>query len=328
MQSALNLETGDGVVDCGASRSNARLRPYLAAGIAVAGASLIAINPVAPTVAGMRERAIELTSAAVADTGADLIAAVPNPVTEWLDVFSGAFTNVTQIGQEILADPVPILTQVLHNQFGFADTLVTNGQSIASALGGFLVQGLPQALQTLLSGIASGDISDAVSNFNSDLLLGLLPVAVPLQTILQIPEEMAQNLTNVLGTLPGIGLNLLLAPVGVLFGTTQALADSAQSVVDAFGAGEPLAAFTDLLNMPAVVTDALLNGYSTEFVDYTGLLTSGASVAGSGVLYDLLVQFPQEIAQALGASSAEAAFAPASMIADLPSLVLDFFTGL
>ncbi|TDH57730.1 hypothetical protein E2F47_00765 [Mycobacterium eburneum] len=320
MQPALNLAAGDGVVALGAPRSTARLRPYLAAGVALAGASLIAIGPAAPTAAGMQERAVELASAA------DLIASVPNPVTEWLNVFSGAFTNVTQIGQEILADPLPILTQVLHNQIGFADTLVTNGQSIAGTLGEFLVQSLPQALQTLVSGIASGDISDAVSNFNSDLLLGLLPVAFPLQTILGIPQEMAQNLTNALGTLPGVGLSALLAPVGVLFGTTQALADSAQSVVDAFGAGQPLAAFTDLLNIPAVVTGALLNGYSTEFVDYTGLLSSGASVAGSGILYDFLVQFPQEIAQALGASSADA-LDPTSMVADLGSLIASIFTA-
>lgn len=296
--------------------SATRLRPYLAAGVALAGATLIAVNPVAPSASGLQERAVQLASSAAAG--------LPDPITEWINVIEAASTNLTQIGNEIAADPAPVLSQIITNQLAFSGALDTNLQSVAGALESFLSQGLPPALQAMISSIQAGDISDAVNNFNGAVLLGLLPAVFPLQTILQIPGEMAQNLTNAIDTLPNVGLQLLLAPVGLWLGTSQAWADSTQAVVDAFNAGQTTTALTDLLNMPATVTGALLNGYSTEFADYIGLLSSGESPSGSGLLYDLLVQVPQEIAQALGASAstgAAAALDPASMMADLSSLL-------
>ena len=152
----------------------------------------------------------------------------PDPITEWLNVFEGASTNFSQIGSEIAADPSPVLSQILASQAGFDATLNTNLQTIGSALESFLSQGLPQALHAAISSIESGDISDALNNLNTAILLALLPTANPLQNILQIPGEMGHNLTNALDTLPNVGLQILLAPVGVLFGTSQAFAHSVQ----------------------------------------------------------------------------------------------------
>lgn len=275
-----------------------RLLPYLCASVAVAGSALIAANPVTPTVAAPQERAVQLTSSG----------------DDWSTLFTEAFSNLQQIGSEIAADPAPVLTQVIANQTAFNDTLDTNLQTIGTALSNFASDGLPQALQAFNSSIASGDYTDAVNNLNGAVLLGLLPVAQPLQTILGIPGEESQNLTNVIDTLPTVGLNLILSPVGPLDGTLQAWADTTQGIVQAVNAGDWTTALTDLLNQPAVLTGALLNGYDNPalFISYFGLLTPeevpGLPFTG-GLLDSLLVGLPQTIAQALGASSTDAAAA-------------------
>lgn len=287
-----------------------RLLPYLCASVAVAAATLIAANPVTLTAATPQEQAVQLVSS-----------------DDWGSVFTEAYSNLQQIGSEIAADPAPVLSQIIANQTAFNDTLDTNLQTIGTAVSNFASDGLPQALQAFDTSIAAGDFSDAVNNLNGALLLGLLPVALPLQTLLTLPGEQAQNFANVMETLPTIGLNLILSPIGPLDGTLQALADTSQGIVEAANAGDWTTALTDLVNQPAVVLGALLNGYNTQFdIDYTGLL-SPESVAGfdftGGLLDSLLVGLPQTIAQALGASSADAAAAAFD-----PSALTDLLTSI
>ncbi len=230
---------------------------------------------------------------------------VPGPMGQWANVITGAWTNLQQIGAEIQADPLPILAQVVHNQLGFASRAGSDLSLIWS--GGLqpLLQQMPQNLQTLFSSIAAGNISSAVNTFNSNVLVTLIPTAGSLVDLLQIPGAIAQNFTNVLSQqLPTIGLELLLAPLGVSFGTSQAMADSLQSVVDAWNAGQPLVALADLVNVPAATTGAFLNGYQSTFdISYAGLLSSAESPSGPGILDALVVQIPQQIAMTLANGS-------------------------
>jgi hypothetical protein len=301
--------------------SASRLRACLAAAVALAGAGLIAVNPVAPSSSVMGadfvHRGVRLTTSA-----ADLAAAT-DPLTEWANVITGAVTNIEQIGGEIQADPLPVLAQVIANQLAFSETIDTNLQSLLSSVNTLVSDELPQAVQTLLSGIEAGDIGSAVNNFTSGLLLDLLPGATPLVNILDIPGEIAQNLANVVTSqVPNAGLEILLAPLGLLFGTTQALADDSQAIVDALQGGQYSTALTDLLNMPAIATGAFLNGYdatATYDIGYDGLLSSAESGLGSGLLDQLLVQIPQQIASTLADGST-----PATLAGDLTALLAMF----
>jgi hypothetical protein len=203
-----------------------------------------------------------------------------------------------------------VLSQVIENQTAFATQMGTDLQTIGTTLETFVSQDLPGDLQALFTGLESGDISNAVSDFNTSLLLGLIGVANPIEDLLGIPGAESANLTAVMDTLPNVGLNLLLSPLGPLDGTLQALADDSQSILDAFQGGDTTTALNDLLGLPAFVTGALLNGYNTENIDYFGLLSPesapGIDFTG-GFLDSLLVGLPQTIAQALGESSASAA---------------------
>jgi hypothetical protein len=298
-----------------------RLRACLAGAVAFVGTGLIAANPVA-TMAGpaVVHRDVQLTSGADALIDA---ASSTGPLADWNTVITDAVTNLQQIGTEIQADPLPVLAQVLANQIEFGETIGTNLQSLGSGLSTLITDQLPGQLETLFSGIEAGDISTSVNNFTTGLLVDLLPGASSLVNILDIPGDIGQNLANVLtDNVPNVGLEALLAPVGILFGTSQALADGSQAIVDAVDAGQTDQALTDLLSLPAFVTNAFLNGYDvsdTFGFSYAGLLSSLESASGPGLLDEFLVQIPQGIAQTLADGST-----PATLAADWSALLAEF----
>jgi hypothetical protein len=270
--------------------------------------------------------------ASAVDVAADLgvglnLTGLPAPIGPWANVFTGAWTNLQQIGAEMQANPLPILGQVLHNQLGFASRAGSDLQTMWT--GGLqpLVQQMPQNLQTLFTSIAAGNISASVNAFNTNLLVSLIPTAPSLIDLLGIPGAISQNFTNVLTQqLPSIGLEVLLGPLGVTFGTTQAMADGFQAAVDAWNAGQPLVALSDVMNVPAMTTGAFLNGYQTSFdISYAGILSSASSpIAGSGLLDTLTVQIPQAIATTLANGSTPVTLPEA--LSELQTFLINGFT--
>jgi len=313
--------------------SATRLRACLAGAVAIVGAGLIAANPVAPAIEShVVHRDVRLVSGADALIDA---ASSTGSLADWNTVITDAITNLQQIGTEFQADPFPALAQVLANQIEFGDTISTNLQSLDSGLSTLITDELPGQLQTLFSGIEAGDISTSVNNFTTGLLVDLLPGASSLVNIFDIPGDIGQNLANLLtDNVPNIGLETLLAPVGILFGTSQALADGSQAIVDAVDAGQTDQAFADLLSLPAFVTNALLNGYDvsdTFGFSYAGLLSSLESASGPGLLDEFLVQIPQGIAETLanGATPATLAADWSALLAEFaPNLATDALSGL
>lgn len=84
----------------------ATLRPYATAGIALVGASVIAVSPVtvpSTAVEEVRDAAVELS-------------ALTNPVDVFGPIFETALENVRSLGHAIAENPAPILEQILANQ--------------------------------------------------------------------------------------------------------------------------------------------------------------------------------------------------------------------
>ncbi|MGF2947071.1 hypothetical protein [Mycobacterium sp. Lab-001] len=292
------------------------MRPYLAAGVAVVGAGLIAVNPVAPTIAAdISERAVRLTSSMAASIGevttniattlpgsldmGDLSAAatsIPpavNPIVEWLNVFSGAFTNVDEVATQWLADPFPILSQVISNQIGFANDAGSNLQGLAADIGTLLTQQLPANFETLFAGIQAGDISQSVSIFNQALLADLAPLLTPLSNLASIPGEMLANLGNAADQIPYILVSMVGDVFTAMLAGAQGTANGVQSALDAATAGQFATAFVDLLNVPAMSVGGFLNGV-TEPSAVPGLLTwSDLPGNTSGLLNDLVNTWPR-----------------------------------
>ena len=90
------------------------LRPYMTTGVALVGASVIAVTPISPPPAEIHMPAPRVSSASV-----ELTAAF-DPITAYTQLFTNTFNNLVGLGGEVLADPAPILRQVLTNTIGNA----------------------------------------------------------------------------------------------------------------------------------------------------------------------------------------------------------------
>ncbi len=318
-QPLIGAGTAAGVIGTGEARAVAAIS---------AAASPFALQQGLTNVVGSVPTGVASLAGSASAAGLNL-GGLPGPIGPWANVFTGAWTNLQQIGMEIQADPLPILAQVVHNQIGFANAAGSDLRQLWTAVQPYLQEQLPQDLQTLFSGILAGNISSSVNTFNSDLLLGLLPALNPVDQLLQIPGQMSQNYTNVLSqNLPGIGLELMLAPLGPTLGSFQATADALQVAHDAWFAGQPLAALVDLMNVPAAGTGAFLNGYQTQYdIGYTGLLTSAENPLGvPGFVDNLVVQIPQQIATTLAGGGPTATWS--ENFNDLSSIISSGFGSL
>ncbi|MBO0863847.1 MAG: hypothetical protein J2P16_02095 [Mycobacterium sp.] len=296
------------------------LQPYITAGVALAGASLIATAPMAPYLPDVQVRAVQLTADSVFD-----------PFTTLQDVLTTAFANIQALNAEIAADPFPVLTQISANQMAYGETLTTALQGVGSALNTELTTALPQAFQQASQEIAAGNIPAAAQTLNEALTLFVLAPGLPLleSGALNIPQEIAQNWANAFQALTGFGtlIPIISGLIGPPEATIAALGDSAQAIVTAVNAGDFQTALSDLANTPATILGAYLNGFTASFGQgYPGFLSPDSEFSfGPGTLQAFLVDIPQIVAAAITPSAS--ATAAAALPDPLTGILDGLFTG-
>ena len=94
----------------------AALRPYATAGVALVGASVIAVSPIIATptaIEQMREDAVELSASV-------------DPIAVFRQLVQTTITEAQATGQAIIDNPAPILPQLIRNQLGQALNLPEN----------------------------------------------------------------------------------------------------------------------------------------------------------------------------------------------------------
>lgn len=234
----------------------AAAHPYLAAGVALVGASAIAISPVAPPMP-------DITIPAVSSAEVGLSAAT-DPIQAYADLFANTIANVsTLIGNEV-TDPAPVLLQVITNQLSTAGSLFIALEGSATALGNALDPSnpwsIPSLLQASLTDLLAGNIDSAVANLWSAFLTPVAGAALPLlEPAINAIRQPVQNLANVLSNpaivaLPALGL------INVVYRTITVAGNVGQEIVDSARAGDPLGVVNAMLSSPAVIADAFLNG--------------------------------------------------------------------
>ncbi|GFG76236.1 hypothetical protein [Mycobacterium botniense] len=337
-----------------APRTGTRRRSLMVAGAAITGAGLIASCPLTPGVAGVPYRAIELTSSAVADLGAlgsdastavqgivaDLAGAgaLPGAVSTsypWvktpLDVISTSFSNVSETAQRFLADPFPVINQLIANQVAYADTVVTSlaagGSSLADFVTGSESTDLLPSLTALVEALASGNFSEvgpAFTNIFDGFLINPGEALVN-GGVFDIPIDMTYHLYQVVDTLLGPSNAGLLSITGGVLGSFEAgfiqAAEAADIAATAFSAGQPLEALYDAVNIPSSALYGLLNGIddSVNNIYFAGLLTPADSFSVSGgLLANLVTILPAAIAADLAATP----------VVNAMSMALDLLAGL
>jgi hypothetical protein len=199
-------------------------RLCIVAGVALAGASFIAVTPGAPHIPDVQVHQVALT-------------AVDDPLTALEDVLSTSSTNATALYDDFAAAPFPALQQFVANLIGYADNYPADATTISTEITAHV-----NDLQSLLDPSAGGLLYNALSGISD------------YQALYQFAESPLSGV--ILGEAETV-LNPLLA-----------LNDSYQDIVNDLGGTTPdtTAAFNEVLDIPANILDADLNG---QFLDGT-----------------------------------------------------------
>ena len=290
------------------------VRTGMTSGVALIGASAIALSPIV-----VAPQQVHLPAVPVSSLATTLTASV-NPITEWGKVLTASFNNISALGQQVWADPAPILKQIIINQIGYANTIST---ALGAAGNSFVttVAALPPVLRQAAQELAAGQISGGLNTaFQALLNLVVNPGLALMQSpIFSIPGQVMQNVTNVVKLLPDVIVAAGFSGLSTVSGIQRAFGDTAQAVYDGVRAGNLGAAVSAILNAPAVLTNAFLNGYAP-----TG--AAGILSPGFGLVPLLVVSIRQAIAQALGAPVPVAAKVADVGPATLPSAALSAAT--
>ncbi|GAB3218242.1 hypothetical protein [Mycolicibacterium hippocampi] len=302
---------------------NRAAKSYLTSGVALAGASVIAVSPV--VAAPLGPPGVNAQSAVTVSTADLQLATTANPITAWAEVVTSAYSNVATLGEEVLSDPAPILRQFILNQLGNGEAVVSAG---AGAINGFIEYispdnafGLGAQLQTAAEELASGNIAGAIETATQALFLSpVLNVAFPVldSGVLEIPGTMAQNFANVVQTVtdPATVLPIALGALGTVLGPVNAFGDSLQETFDSLGDGDVGAALNAIINIPAALTGAVLNGYTNlAGTEFPGLFSE------DGLVHALVVTLPRAIAEAI-APEEESPESATTGPADTPPAIL------
>ncbi|WP_166905882.1 hypothetical protein [Mycobacterium sp. DL440] len=250
-------------------------RSYLAAGVALVGASAIAVSPMAPSVPATSP--VHLPVA--------LTAAVDNPLTVFEPVATATQTLISNIIERQTTNPAPVPRQLIENavagyqafmstppayqiakvladgviaaqNFGpnlaaLGETTSAAGTALSEALSD-LGAGLPAGLEAAAAKIAAGDAGGALDGLVQDgmqpviniLIFAVSPEINAVGQVLNIPQPLIDAATE---TALGVVIGLAAATVGVgydLDGEPRAILKQAlvgaQDVANAFSSGDPV----------------------------------------------------------------------------------------
>lgn len=311
-----------------------RSTKHLVAGIAVASAGVLTVNPVTPSLPDIQQRAVEL--AAVANPLVTLQQTLTNTFNN-LNSFGTAFSGATTTTAQALTNPAvyaaltnfitanvtnpgPLLNQLANFQATYGAQIGAANAASNAALQTAL-NNLPATLTNTFNFLTSGQFVEAFSELNIYFLVQLIErPGNPLVPLLNIPGDVlaalpggqvAANVVDALltrGVFSGLTRALFVAPITATLQTAEILdAVRAAVVVGDFGT-----AINELINMPIRVANAFINGYVPNFPTrslFQGLLSP------NGPLDYFLVDLPNAIFGALNASVAPPVTAPVALAA-------------
>ncbi|PQE00707.1 hypothetical protein CYL16_08130 [Mycobacterium sp. EPG1] len=239
------------------------LRPYATAGIALLGASAIAVAPVVATP--------QLTDVRVAAPGVALSAAI-DPLTPLLDLFNTSETNFAGLVNAWLEAPAPVLQQIIANQISYVGQLPDIG-AILEQMGANVVAAAQAPFAEDVSSMAE------MHQVIYDMILNGIPGAIEPAPPQLVPllKFTTTYLSGALVGLAGLVMNPVLALGGGIHSVFASLTGENPDIA---------AAINTLINIPTAMVDAFLNGGQT--MNVTPLLTAlGMELPIPGMEVDL-----------------------------------------
>lgn len=255
------------------------MKPYVTVGVALVGASVIAVAPIAPR-AELHLPAVNLT------------ASIENPITVFTPVVNAAGDLIRETLQAEFADPFPILRQIFANQQYTVQQLLSAVNAGGAAIGE-LVSGLPAALEAAGAILRTGDINGAIDSLVASglqpILNFILGVSTPLQAAFERPFVVGQELVGAafeVGLAVTVALAQTFIGIGFQVGTTpvlQNLVNVTESIVQSIGTLNPINVINAVQNG---IADILLNAithvsdFMTQSVPYIRDVIVNALKAG------------------------------------------------
>lgn len=305
----------------------AAFRPYVTAGVAVVGAGLIVVTPVAANEVQsvLQHRAVELVSV--------------DPVQTWLDILPQAVGNIETIFNKWSEIPFPLAQQVLANWVQYTSEYVGAFQISANAAVNYYLGTGP----TDFMGWIETALRYPLSLFNhvpnalfqafwgaplNDILYPLGGTVAPSGYILQ---NLADAYTFALSAGGKLGdYSLVDLPQVVV----QAMGISLRDALIAYQGDDLPAALANVINIPGVMVDTLINGgkfgYNSENFGW-GLLSTFATQTDPhsvpGLVSMVVNTMLPSLAEKIVAPGASNIMAGDSLSAAVSALINQLFSG-
>ena len=216
-------------------------RSYLTAGVAALSAGAIALAPVQPLPSGP-----DLSTALRSTLAVDLAAAI-DPITPWIDTFQAAADNISGLVNTWGEQPLPVVQQIVAN------------------LGTYLSE-LP-AIGTIIEQAVANVGNAARAPFEADLNTLDPAHTLAFQALPTLAPDIPQGLSDFLTTSTS---GLIIGLLGPVLSPVLALGAGIRTAVEALQTSDWAAAVNALINIPAAMVNAFLNGGPT--IDLTSLL--------------------------------------------------------
>lgn len=213
-------------------------RGYLTAAVAVIGAGAVALGPVQPLTPS------DAPIFAASETQAVNLVAAFDPITPWVQTIQTAAANLSGLFAAWSATPFPIAEQFLTNLSVYSSELPDIGAIVEQI---------------------SANASNAVN----------APAAADINT-LDLTHLTAYGLLSQLARFPQLDFTtssasgLFMGFLGPVIGPALALQRSITSAVEALQTSDWIGAINEVINIPAAMTNAFLNGGQT--IDLTSLV--------------------------------------------------------
>jgi len=242
-------------------------RSYLTAGVAALGAGAIALTPVQPIpnhLALAQERAVSNLAVNLAST--------IDPITPWVDAFKTSAANIKTLAQFYAQKPVPLIQTIAANQVTYFKELTSgNAGLIPGQIAGNINKFFYSPWSTgdpigeYISPVPVTTVPVVGLPLSQRGVFALLPTVLGQETYDQLEPIINFTTTPYSGELGGLLATAVLDPL-------VALTRSFTAIGAYFQAGDVIGAINELINIPANVTNAVLNG--AGFLDLTAIANS------------------------------------------------------
>lgn len=242
-------------------------RTWAAAGVALAGASILAVAPGVHSEVPTAYKATEATVRLAADW---------KPLEPYIEAFNTASKNAATLADNYFLAPGLPLQQVIVNQARYLNEVLNDPSKADDVL-----KEMRANLESVIAGVtgigATGDTLDTMKNHSVDgghgLILQLLPSFLPAGGAVD-PDLVSAIVTVLASPMSGVLMGL----VGPVISPAVAVLNSGIAIAAAIQAGDPDAVFSDVLSAPADVIGSVFNGATLDltalapFINDTGLL--------------------------------------------------------